>query len=270
MADYTTFGESAGTRELGLPILAHDNNLAGQGRPATTLEDVVNHELAHRMRNQLQILLSYTELVAGSTMTKEQSARRTSSYINALIQANDQLYRQDCLDWIEARGFLSGIVHYLEVMFRSCKKARFHAHIANEALPADLALTIGLALTEMITAKFIDQAPMDQGVLTISFRRRGEEWVLSLANENCSSGTVSRDETPVIAIEPTTKCQYFGSMILSMLVCQMKGKLECLKDRTRKDMLIIPIPHGWNPDRKACEEIIQTAWRPYCKVRHRG
>ncbi|MFW5661988.1 MAG: sensor histidine kinase, partial [Oceanicaulis sp.] len=132
---------------------------ASLDRQTSELEDVVEQrgallrEIHHRVKNNLQIIVSLLNLQAGRL---EDEGARAALYearrrINALALVHRSLYEAEDLRFVQMRSFLEQLVANLADVSRDDRKIETVVESDDIAFPPDQAAPLALFITEAIT-----------------------------------------------------------------------------------------------------------------------
>jgi two-component sensor histidine kinase len=161
-------------------------------------------ELQHRVKNNLQVMMSLQQLQARNLTTEEAQKAVTDSgnrlYAMALI--HQKLYQADGPDKIDMRQYIGELTRYLAEAFAPTKAVRVETDLAADIeLEVTQAIPVGLILNEAITNTFkyafINRAPGSPAPhLQINLFRtwNGEEIELLIA-DNGRGYDATRDKT---------------------------------------------------------------------------
>ena len=117
-------------------------------------KDLLIREIHHRVKNNLQIIISLLRLQADSSGDAKSSQILMDSQkrVNAMATVHEMLYQSDDLAHIDARGYLSGLAEQLSGSYASTIFTLDYAVKAEDIqLPIDQAIPLGIIVTEMIT-----------------------------------------------------------------------------------------------------------------------
>ncbi|MBF0200850.1 MAG: PAS domain S-box protein [Desulfamplus sp.] len=117
-------------------------------------QTILLRELHHRVKNNMQIVTSLLNLQSRNmTDTKALAALMESQHrIRSLAIIHEILYQSDNLDFIPFKIYLKKIIRHLAVAYDIGKKdIQIHGDAALSKVHIDIAIPLGLILTELVT-----------------------------------------------------------------------------------------------------------------------
>ena len=124
-------------------------------RSAVSEREHLLREIHHRVKNNLQIVVSLLNLEMGTLSNPEQATALTSSIerIRSMGLVHETLYGQSRLDEVDLGDYAGHLLDYLSSSYRRPGTA-IERRISSSRLSLDQALPCGLILNELITNAF--------------------------------------------------------------------------------------------------------------------
>lgn len=199
-------------------------------------KDLLMREVNHRVQNSIQLVSSLLHLdgldaAEPAVRTRFEEAQRR---LRAVAMVHQRLWRSDQIGAVDLDGYLCGLRDELVASWGRQWEPHVHVHAPPMQVPTGTAVSLGLAITELMTnaVKYaygggvgpvaIDAAEDDGGMLAIAVADRG----IGMA-----------------AGQP----EGFGSRLTRLLVAQAGGRLE-IADHRPGTRVVIRIPvdgDGW-------------------------
>ncbi len=143
-------------------------------------KEILMQEIHHRVKNNLQIILSMVRLQNDSiedSNTKE-SLVKLENRINAIAQSYSSLLSSNSLQIIDMQSYVKNILDDLETIFEASKDIKIIQDISLQ-LPFKQAVYIGLIINELVTNAF-KHAFTKEGVITIKLYNNKEKNILEV------------------------------------------------------------------------------------------
>lgn len=145
-------------RELSAVNLSLEGTLGEKSRTEDQLllalreKDILLKEVHHRVKNNLQLILSLLSLrMRRRTDTPEQLVEEIRSRIQSIALLHEMLYRSADLSRLEIRDYAKQLVDQLLREFSSARQIKTELSSDSVLVEIDLAIGVGLILTELIT-----------------------------------------------------------------------------------------------------------------------
>jgi two-component sensor histidine kinase len=199
-------------------------------------------ELHHRVKNNLQVMMSLQELQARNLTSEEAltAVHDSNNRLYAMSLIHQKLYQQDEPGQINMRQYIGDMVRHLTEAFASANAVKVETDLrADVELNVTQAIPVGLILNEAITNTFKYAfvgrpvngiAPLP--LLRISLFEVGQDRELELAIKDNGRGyTAPRDKS-------TRKS--LGFSLMEALTGELDGELQMLNDN---HSAVYPRPH---------------------------
>ncbi len=210
---------------------------------ATRLQDALEErelllrEIHHRVRNNLQIVMSLLNLQRRKMKHVEVALvlDETIARISAMAGIHEQLYREPSLSQIQFGSYLHTLVLEIVSTFAQGEvKPQFDVQAIS--LPADTAIPLGLIVTELVTnAIKYGLRERKEGLLRITLSRQGEG--------RCEL-TVSDDGPGLPQGLDPAQTESLGLRLVQMLARQLQGKASFAPGPGFTCRVAFPLPKG--------------------------
>lgn len=181
--------------------------------------ELLMRELNHRVKNNLQVLLSMINLQQSQLIDQasKDALKATQSRIMAMSFIHRKLYKEKEFTLIDIGEFIKELVEDLRLVYCSPQQQlTTHYQIQLLELEADKAIPLGLLINEIVTNAFkyaLVQHP--HGILHISLSIHERDISLSIS-----------DNGPGYEPDPANRHNGFGTSLVSTLARQLKGSLH--------------------------------------------
>jgi PAS domain S-box-containing protein len=188
-------------------------------------KDVLMRELAHRTKNNMQVIASLISLQAASLADRKlvEALDDTKDRIRAMALVHENLYRSESLASLEMGGYARELVAALLRAHRgACGSVTPVLEIDDIPIPLDAAVALGLIINELTTNSLKHAfAAGTPGTITLSLRRAGDGVELRY-----------RDDGPGLpgGIDVSRSRTLGLKIVHSIAVRQLRGKMELLGD----------------------------------------
>lgn len=184
-------------------------------------KDVLLREVHHRVKNNLQVMISMLHLQAAraedsaGARVLEEAERRMFS----LALVHEQLYQREHVGGVELLSFSRTLLSHLETGLSGGVAAPISVRVEGQPmeLSLDRAIPMALIINELATNAFEHAfKTADGGTITVSIVPNCEEFVLAIQDTGCGIPTGFSPE----------KSAGFGTTIVSILVQQIGGRIS--------------------------------------------
>jgi two-component sensor histidine kinase len=135
------------------PLLYNRYRIARRNRQLQAEKDWLLNELHHRVKNNLQIVISLlsTQSIYLDNEKAQAAIGQSRNRMYALSLIHQRLYQNDNLEWVDMSRYISDLVEYLRDNFPKQRHILFHFDIDPQPLEVATAIPLGLILNEAIT-----------------------------------------------------------------------------------------------------------------------
>ncbi|WP_461209161.1 sensor histidine kinase [Desulfocurvus sp. DL9XJH121] len=165
--------------------VARRMRMAEELRSSLSEKETLLQEIHHRVKNNLQIVVSLLDLASRRTDNSQvhDLCTELSSKVHGISLVHSQLYQSETLDSIDMAEYVGNLNSYLVQVFQA---AHVSAHLDTEnlLLPIAAATPLGMVLNELLTNAY-KHAFKDrkQGELRVGLSREGDTVRLRVADD---------------------------------------------------------------------------------------
>ena len=217
-------------------LLEVDNRKKAETSLKDTLDEkeVLLKEIHHRVKNNLQIIISLLYLQAQKTVdpASANALNDSQSRIKSMALVHQKLYQSGDLASIDFEGYLKNLIANLMATYGVDKsRINFSVDVKNLPISIHSAIPLGLIMNELISNALKYAFPGDRsGEITIQGQEEGDTLVLRIRDNG-------------VGISEKTDWEHLDSLglnLVRMLTRQMKGKI--LLSRLDGTEFILSIP----------------------------
>jgi two-component sensor histidine kinase len=182
-------------------------------------KEVLLREVHHRVKNNLQVILSMLNLKFGPLLDSEGERQLYDSmgHIYAIAQVHEQLYHTDDFTSVDFQEFLNQVVSYIMNAEKYHElEAELKIDVGEIYLDLDRAIPAGLTVYELVTNS-LAHAGFSRGKGRISIEGREEGALIRL---------VVKDNGPGFDPEWLDSPSTFGFTLIGELITQLNGSIE--------------------------------------------
>jgi two-component sensor histidine kinase len=203
-------------------------------------------ELHHRVKNNLQVMMSLQKLQARTLTSKEALNAITDSNNRLLAMAliHQELYRPDTQGSINMNQYVSNLSHHLTTALCADRQIVVESQLANIELEVSQAIPIGLIMNEAITNAFkhaFKGMPLgSEGTvprICISLQPAGKDEIQVMIKDN-GRGYVDTDQSKRFSL---------GFSLMGTLTEQLDGNLVFINDNGLTIRLCFPAKYQLLP-----------------------
>ena len=188
--------------------------------------DILLKEVHHRVKNNLQLLMSLTRLKDKNGLIE---TREIEDSINSIARAYEAIYKTDGINTISVQQYLKQILTPL----LKAQKIKLDSEIDDIKKTIDFLIPIGLIITELINNS-VKHAFVDIGEpsVTISLLDQNNELILKY----CDNGRGYSDEV----LDNIYQSDSFGLTIIKGLIQQLDGEIRFFNENGACTEIKIP------------------------------
>jgi len=199
-------------------------------------KEILLKEVHHRVKNNMQIISSLLNLQAGYLKDPEArtALRECQNRIHSMALVHERLYREKDLASIDFREYAEHLlIHLFQIFSVQSAGLSYSLSIESPPLTVDLAIPLGLILTELVTNSLQHAfSPGQKGRIEVSFLRKGPDFLLQVTDDG-------RGFQPPVQ-------NRFGLEIVNLLATQLGGKFNLKAQLGRGTTAIVSFPAGEN------------------------
>ena len=192
-------------------------------REALVARDLLIAEVNHRVKNSLQMVTSILNLETNNT--KDPAARASLAAATARVRAvaaiHASLYEDDDVQSVQIDRYLDRLGEHLrQSLFAAGRAPRIIFDVEPIRLPTDKAVTLSLAVNELVTNSFKHGEWREgEGTVAVIVRRNGEDGIMLEVTDN-GTGIV----TEAAAARP--KSSGLGQRLIAGMAAQLGGTVN--------------------------------------------
>jgi len=224
----------AGFLVIGAGFLAYRYRTLRRNRQLEAEKEWLVNELHHRVKNNLQIVMSLLNTQSHYLDNEKAQAAigQSRNRMYALSLIHQRLYQPDNLEQIDMTRYIPDLVHYLRDSFPGRQRIVFHLDIDPVPLDVAIAVPVGLILNEAISNSLQWAFPGDRpGAVHIMLRQQ-QGLILEIADDGI--GLPQHHES--------LRQQSMGAQLMETLVQQLEGNITITGDNGTR--VSIRFPHS--------------------------
>jgi PAS domain S-box-containing protein len=142
-----------------------------QLRAALQEKEVLLKEIHHRVKNNMQVISSLLHLQAPLLQDEHDRAlfKESQQRVKTMALLHEKLYRSDSLHHIDAREYITALVHDVYQSYASSSSAiALHIDTVDMDWNVDIAIPCGLIINELVTNAMKYAFPDGTGTITVT------------------------------------------------------------------------------------------------------
>lgn len=178
-------------------------------------KELLLHEMAHRMKNDLAMVSSILTLQARSSpeMAVRQALDDAVARIGVLAKAQDRLHVAGAAGRVNLHDYIKALCQDLGDLLRGVRPIAVRVEADAGEADINVAVSIGLMINELVTNAFKYAFPERGGTITVTFRCDAEGGAVIIVED---------DGIGCPAMPPAG----LGTRLVSLLAKQLKGTVE--------------------------------------------
>ncbi|MCD4817143.1 MAG: tetratricopeptide repeat protein [Candidatus Cloacimonetes bacterium] len=196
-------------------------------------KEILLKEIHHRVKNNMQIILSLLKLQAENIKDHSllQIFQSSQNRIMAMSLVHEKLYMSSNFAEISLYDYFYSLVRYLVIQY-SAQNVCYEIETNNISLTANAAIPIGLIFNEIISNSLKHAlSEVEKGVIQISFQQKAGNYILTI-----------RDNGKGFSMEELTVDKTnLGIELIHSLVTQLEGTIKLEKNNGTVYVIEFPI-----------------------------
>ena len=178
-------------------------------------KELLLKEVHHRIKNNLQIILSIVRLQSGEIKNKTITNKFISleNRINAIAKIYNMLIIDENLDDIDIKEYIDELLLDIQETMPDNNSVEIQTDI-NISLPLNKSIYIGIIINELVTNAYKYAFESDKGLIFISLHKKAQEYVLIIRDNG--KGFVYDKEKASLGL----------NLIQTLVSQQLNGKIE--------------------------------------------
>ena len=179
-------------------------------------KEILLKEIHHRVKNNMQIIISLLNIQANSTTSEHEMAvfNECKDRIRSMAMIHERLYLENDISKITLEEYTYELVKELSTSYTTHNKVHFNLVIEPLQISIDTAIPLGLIMNELITNALKHAFKTQDGTLKIESYHNKKEMTLTISDSGTGFDFENYDG-------PT-----FGLELIDILVSQINGTLE--------------------------------------------
>jgi two-component sensor histidine kinase len=181
-------------------------------------KELLLKEIHHRVKNNMQIILSLLRLQERCTMDEEMITmlHDSQSRIRSMALVHDQIYRSHDMANIEFDQYVNSLVKELLNTYSVRQRIEVKVNIGSVRIGIDSAIPCGMILNEIISNSLKHAFPEGRGKIVIAFEQEGDGYNTMIVNDN---GKGLPEDFTIEGQES------LGLTLINLLVKQLDGEI---------------------------------------------
>ena len=173
-------------------------------------KELLYQELNHRVKNNIQMILSLLTLQIGDTQSKETKEELTSTKnrVNSLLGLYDKLYLDSNDIYVDTKTYLENIVQTVQQTFKN--SVEINLNIQYRLDNSEL-IYCGLIVNELVTNSF-KYAFLDKGYINISLSKNANQIYLNINDNGCGFEKSNKKSLGMEIVKALVIKQFLGTM----------------------------------------------------------
>ena len=217
--------------------ITHRKEQEDQLRRSLEEKSMLVREIHHRVKNNLQMIVSLLSLQSSHTNDPHVLAafEETESRVRAIAHIHEQLYASEDLTTVEIGSYLAALAReLLAIHAREPEGVRLRVDTDSIVMHIEKATPVGLIANELMLNSLKHALQAGTGDLQIKLRRNGQQdgttWV-QLSVEDSGPGFPGGFDV--------SQAESMGYQLVNLLVRQLRGRLELRREPGARVALII-------------------------------
>ncbi len=157
---------------------------------------VLLKELHHRIKNNLQLILSIIRIQANNCKQEKikEKFEELDGRIRAISRTHELLYIKDNLEYIDMNEYINELCEDMEVGFGNSRNFTIDIKIADIHIPLREASYIGLIVNELVTNSIKHNKHKDKNIIKISLVKNANIYLLNIGDNGQGFDEASLDK----------------------------------------------------------------------------
>lgn len=193
-------------------------------------KDTLLLELHHRVKNNLQVIISLINLQEKQFQKEDRKLlKEITNRIRAIARVHEKIYQSKDLTSINLKDYLKDIISELKATYK-LPKIKFNCQIQDIKLNINQAIPCGLIINEALTNSMKHAFPDKKGTITIKAYKSGDSLNLIIADDGVGFPEGFKPE----------ECEGMGMRIIYTLTRQLDGEIKIKGEKGVKIKLKFP------------------------------
>jgi two-component sensor histidine kinase len=188
-------------------------------RDAVEQKSVLIREIHHRVKNNLQVVMSLLSLQVGRVQdpSARQALMQAQARINALVVVHRILHEIEFQPTVDLKRIISELGHQIaEGMSGNNSKLVYNENLVSVTVSGDFAIPLALFVTEVLTNTFKHAFPLGRaGTISLSLTSSGDQMHLVIADDG-------------EGYDDSSESSGLGRRLIQSLAQQIQGRVETI------------------------------------------
>ncbi len=206
-----------------------------QIKKALQEKDILLKEIHHRVKNNLQIIISLLNLQSEHIQDKDSlvAFKQSKNRIYTMALVHEQLYQSGEFSSIRIKQYVQSLIHKLKSAYQINERIIINTSISDVTFSIDIAIPCGLILNELVTNAIKHAFPRKrEGLITIVSRKLKDEFYELIVQDN-GIGFPS---------DAFKENKSLGLKLVNILVQQIDGVIQHSRRNGTKYRIVFPVP----------------------------
>ena len=216
--------ESIRVRDLAEKSLVKSNADLAEKNELITISNkektILIKEIHHRVKNNLQTIISILRLQSGETNNKELGTqfKEAINRIHTMSSIHEKLYKQNDISNINLKNYITELSNDLKLAYDITSKVKTTIICDLIQINLKTLVPLGLLINELVSNSYKHAFGDNGGEIKITLRKLNDELIL----EYIDNGTWKEDSE-----------SGFGLELIELLVEQLRGTKELIKNKSK-------------------------------------
>lgn len=183
-------------------------------------KDILLREVHHRVKNNMQVIISLLNLQAGRLGggPAVEAIRDSQNRVRAMSLVHETIFRSKSLANVDMASYVATLAGTLGVAYDAARRnLTFQVDVVDVELDVDKAVPCGLVINELVTNSLKHAFPNDgPGSIVVKMRRQGDKVVLKVADDGLGLPGGGGDGERTLGLE----------LVRGLAVNQLGGQLK--------------------------------------------
>lgn len=153
-------------------------------------KELLIKEVHHRVKNNMQIIMSLLKLQAEKISDKNVEAYFSDARnrIQSMALIHEFLYKKDKMDFMQMHDYIKQLISEIQISYSSPNHViELHLDLDSILLDFDTSIPVGLIINELVTNSYKHAFPSMVGDIWISFKKNNNNYVLTVKDNGVGS-----------------------------------------------------------------------------------
>lgn len=226
--------------------MANQQNVQQQLRDLLSEKEILLQEIHHRVKNNLNVIVSLLNLQKGQVHTKDEALRaidETSKRIFTIALVHESVYQSKDPSSVEMDDYIRNLAsHFLSTMGEE-KRVSFQFDLENISMDITKAIPCGIVINELVTNAYRHAfTEQSEGVISFSLKNSPNNEIALCVSDN------GKGLPRGFSLEQSSS---LGFTLIKSLCVQVEGLITFTTNGTTTFTLTMPLKQQKNPLRES-------------------